>query len=210
MLTQFTDIYVALGVDNFFQGNMLQFCVILTLKFFSSDNFFCGNMLEFCVILTLWFVSSNQCLTGISSSFRLYMIYITHSFTIFELTLKITWYPLIHSWQFLSAFSFWFLFSNELKFVRTNMLSRAAVLVPFFTASKLITFLIFMSFTLSGQSLASDTVFITIGLCNAVIHSLTLLFPIAILLVSEFRVTLARLQVIRILWRPSNIELPYP
>ena len=117
---------------------------------------------------------------------------------------------IIHCFQFIIKFPIWFCFRKELKFLKTNMLSRAALLVPFFTTPKLVAFLMFMGFSLSGHSLASDTIFMTIGLCNAVITSMTLPFPYAIILMSTVRVTVDRLQVIKVIWRLTDVKLPYP
>ena len=104
------------------------------------------------------------------------------------------WFSDFYSWAHFS-----FCFSKELKCVRTNLLSRASILVPQFVCSKLTAFLMFMSYALTGHPLASETIFPSIAYTNVIMHVMTLRFPVGILLLAELRVTVARIQVIRIL-----------
>ena len=116
---------------------------------------------------------------------------------------------IIHSLKF-SIFPICFDFSKELKIRDHLYIDSGSSPSAFFTALKVVAFLMLMAFSLSGNSMASDTIFMTIGLCNAVITSMTLEFPYAILLISTVRVRVARLQVTKVIWRPSAVKLPYP
>ena len=114
---------------------------------------------------------------------------------------------IIHCLRFISTFPICFHFNKELRSVTNCMLSRAAILVPFFTALKLVAYLMLMAFSLSGNLMASDTIFMTIGLCDAVITSVTLEFPSAILLMSTAKIKVSRVQLIKVLQRPSAVKL---
>ena len=101
-------------------------------------------------------------------------------------------------------------FSNEVKCINAVNVARATTLVPFFITSKLIAFLIFMSYTLTGHLLTNDVVFETLCLFHPVMLNMTLLGPLGITSLAEMRITLARLEVTKLVILPGYDKLPYP
>lgn len=72
---------------------------------------------------------------------------------------------------------------------------RGSIIGFFFSSAKLIVFLTFLAYIMSGHALSSEKVFVTIALYQAIRLSTTLFIPFAIQFASETMVTVKRLQV---------------
>lgn len=67
----------------------------------------------------------------------------------------------------------------------------------FLTSSRLVPFLTFLAFVLSGGPLTADRVFYAVALYNTVTHFMVFMMPGAIRGVGEIRGSLQRIQVFR-------------
>ena len=65
----------------------------------------------------------------------------------------------------------------------------------FFSSSVLVTFVTFMTYVLTGETLTAQKVFTCLSLFNSVRIVMALFFPIAITLMNEGRVSIERIQV---------------
>ncbi|XP_021376611.1 multidrug resistance-associated protein 4-like isoform X5 [Mizuhopecten yessoensis] len=82
----------------------------------------------------------------------------------------------------------------EMRRVRSTQNTRSLIVGPFFTSSKLLVFLTFLPFTLTGHPLVSDVTFVTIAMYQAIHVSTVLFIPQGVQFATECRVTVIRLQ----------------
>ena len=90
---------------------------------------------------------------------------------------------------------FLFYFSTELSWFRKLAYVRGAFMSFFFSSSVLVTFVTFMTYVLTGETLTAQKVFTSLSLFNSVRIVMALFFPIAITLMNEGRVSIERIQV---------------
>lgn len=83
---------------------------------------------------------------------------------------------------------------SEVKVIRKVAYCRAMNMSIFFTSSKVILLLTFLTFVLTGNILTAENVFVTVSLMNAIRLIMTLFFPYAIALFAEMRISVSRLQ----------------
>ena len=79
--------------------------------------------------------------------------------------------------------------------MRSARYCQAFTLAPFFSSAKLIGYLTFLTFILSGNAITAEIVFVTVALYNPVRLIMTLFIPFAVQIISETIVTINRLQV---------------
>ena len=87
------------------------------------------------------------------------------------------------------------LLSSELSWFRKLAYVRGAFMSFFFSSSVLVTFVTFMTYVLTGETLTAQKVFTCLSLFNSVRIVMALFFPIAITLMNEGRVSIERIQV---------------
>ena len=76
----------------------------------------------------------------------------------------------------------------------------------YFVASRIILFVCFITFVLTGNILTANAVFVTMSLFNAVRNNLTLILPLAISSGAELSVSCTRIQVNKIIDSIKTIE----
>lgn len=75
-----------------------------------------------------------------------------------------------------------------------SYLIQAINMIFFFTCSRLVMALIFLTYVLMGDILTAENAFLTLALLNVIKLSMTLLFPMAIQMTSEALISIKRIQ----------------
>uniref|UniRef100_T1IZ26 Uncharacterized protein n=1 Tax=Strigamia maritima TaxID=126957 RepID=T1IZ26_STRMM len=83
---------------------------------------------------------------------------------------------------------------REMGVITKTSYYRAFNIAIYFTSSKLILFLTFLTYVLSGNSLTAEKVFVTVALYNNIRMIMTLLFPFAVAQGAETLVSIKRLE----------------
>ena len=84
---------------------------------------------------------------------------------------------------------------NELSWLRKLAFVRGAFMSFFFSSSALISFVTFLTYVLLGNTLTAQKVFTCTALFSSIRVVMALMFPIAITLMNEGRVSIERIQV---------------
>ena len=87
-----------------------------------------------------------------------------------------------------------FMSCKHITFVRMSHFIKAINMVFFFTSSRLVMALIFLTYVLMGDILTAENAFLTLALLNIVKLSMTLFFPLGIQTVSEALISIKRIQ----------------
>ena len=84
---------------------------------------------------------------------------------------------------------------NEVKMIKKTSILRGVNMALFFVSSKIMLFLCFVSYVLSGGHLTAEIVFVSMSLFNNLRSTMTLYFPYGISQGSEAMISISRLQV---------------
>ena len=74
-------------------------------------------------------------------------------------------------------------------------LARATSTSPFFASAKIVVYLTFITYVMTGHTLDASTVFVVVGLYNPIRMVITLFIPWGIQQISEAHITVQRIQV---------------